>query len=71
LQETRLGLLGAGDGHPYPPLRLVQLAPPGRDRAESPPDSTLSGGAGIVRDKRRVRVLAIPVALTNSVPALP
>ena len=69
LQETRLGLLGAGDGDPYPPLRLAQRAPPGRDRAESPADSTLSGGAGIVRRKRQVRVLAKPVALPNSVPA--
>ena len=70
LQEARLGLLGAGNGEPYLPLRLAQRPPPGRDRAESPADSTLSGGAGIVRDKRWVRVLAIPVALPNSVPTL-
>ena len=69
LQETRLGLLGAGDGDPYPPLRVAQRAPPGRDRAESPADSTLSGGAGIVRDKRGVGILAIAVALPDCVPA--
>jgi hypothetical protein len=71
LAKTRLGLPGPGDGAPNEALRLGKLPPAFGDRAESPADSDLGRGAGIVRDKGRVTVLAIAVALPDGVPAFP
>ena len=71
LAKTGLGLPGPGDGAPNDALILSKLPPPFGDRAESPADSDLGRGAGIVRDKGRVTVLAIAVALPNGVPAFP
>jgi hypothetical protein len=71
LEKTGLGLLGLGDGAPNNPLILRKLTPPFGNRAERPPDSDLGRGAGIVRDKVRVTVLAIAVALPDHVPAFP
>ena len=71
LAKTGLGLLGLGDGAPNNPLVLSKLTPALGDRAESPTDSDLGRGAGIKRDKKRVAVLAIAVALPDHVPAFP
>ena len=71
LAKTGLGLLGLGDGAPNDALILRQLPPPFGDRAERPPDRDLGRGAGIVRDKGRVTVLAIAVPLPDRVPAFP
>jgi len=71
LAKTGLGLFGAGDGAPNDALILSKLPPAFGDRAESPTDSDLGRGAGIVRDKGRVTVLAIAVALPDGVPAFP
>jgi hypothetical protein len=71
LAKTGLGLLGLCDGAPNDPLILGKLPPPFGDRAESPTDSDLGRSAGIVRDKGRVTVLAIAVALPDGVPAFP
>ena len=71
LAKTRLGLLGLGDRAPNEALILSKRPPAFGDRAESPPDSHLGRGAGIVRDKGRVTVLAIAVALPDGVPAFP
>jgi hypothetical protein len=71
LAKTGLGLFGPGDGAPNEALILSKRPPAFGDRAESPPDSDLGRGAGIVRDKGRVTVLAIAVALPDGVPAFP
>jgi hypothetical protein len=71
LVEPGLGLHGAGDGDPYVPLRLVQRALAGGDRAEMPTDRGLSGAAGIERDKGLVADLAIAIALPNQIPTFP
>ena len=71
LAKTDLGLLGLGDGAPNDALILRKLPPAFGDRAESPADSDLGRCAGIVRDKGRVTVLAIAVALPDHVPAFP
>jgi hypothetical protein len=71
LAKTGLGLPGLGDGAPNEALILSKLTPALGDRAESPTDSDLGRGAGIVRDKGRVTVLAIAVALPDHVPAFP
>jgi hypothetical protein len=71
LQKTGLGLFGLGDGAPNDPLVLRKLTPALGNRAESPTDSDLGRGAGIKRDKGRVTVLAIAVALPDHVPAFP
>ena len=71
LEKTGLGLPGLGDGAPNDPLILSKLPPAFGDRAESPTDRDLSRGAGIIRDKSRVTVLAIPVGLPDSVPPFP
>ena len=71
LEKTGLGLLGLGDGAPNDPLILSKLPPALGDRAESPTHSDLGRGAGIKRDKGRVTVLAIAVALPDHVPAFP
>ena len=71
LAKTGLGLLGLGDGAPNEALILRKLPPALGDRAESPPDGHLGRGAGIKRDKGRVTVLAIAVALPDGVPAFP
>jgi hypothetical protein len=71
LAKTGLGLLGLGDGAPNDPLILSKRPPAFGDRAERPADSDLGRGAGIVRDEGRVTVLAIAVALPDSVPAFP
>jgi hypothetical protein len=71
LAKTGLGLLGFGDGAPNEALILRKLPPAFGDRAESPTDSDLGRGAGIKRDKDRVTVLAIAVALPDGVPAFP
>jgi hypothetical protein len=71
LAKTGLGLLGLGGGAPNETLILSKLPPAFRDRAERPTDSDLGRGAGIVRDKRRVTVLAIAVALPDGIPAFP
>jgi hypothetical protein len=71
LAKTGLGLLGFGDGAPNEALILRKLPPAFGDRAESPTDSNLGRGAGIKRDKGRVTVLAIAVALPDGVPAFP
>ena len=69
LAEAGLGLHGPGDGAPKEALLLGQLPPPGGDRAESPADSDLSGCAGVKRDENRIAVLAVAIALPDSVPA--
>jgi len=69
LTEAGLGLFGPGDLAPKDALLLGQLPPPGGDRAESLTDSDLSGGARIIRDKGRIAVLAVAIALPDSVPA--
>ena len=71
LAKTGFGLLGLGDGTPNEALILSKLPPAFGDRAESPADSDLGRGARIVRDKGRVTVLAIAVALPDSIPAFP
>jgi len=71
LAKTGLGLLSLGDGTPNEALILSQRPPAFGDRAESPADSDLGRGAGIVRDKGRVTVLAITITLPNCVPAFP
>jgi len=71
LAKTGLGLLGLGDGAPNDALILSKPPPAFGDRAESLTDSDLGRGAGIVRDKGRVTVLAIAVALPDGVPAFP
>jgi hypothetical protein len=71
LAKTGLGLLGLGDRAPNDPLIFSKLSPAFGDRAERPTDSDLGRGAGIIRDKGRVTVLAIAVALLDHVPAFP
>jgi hypothetical protein len=71
LAKTGLGLPGPGDGAPNEALRLSKLPPAFGDRAERPTDRDLGRGAGIVRDKGRVTVLAIAVALPDGVLAFP
>jgi len=71
LAKTGLGLLRLGDGAPNQALILSKLPPPFGDRAKSPTDSHLGRGTGIKRDKGRVTVLAIAVALPDHVPAFP
>jgi hypothetical protein len=71
LAKTGLGLPGLGDGAPNDPLILSKRPPAFGDRAESPPDSDLGRGAGIIRDKGRVTVLAIAIALPDGVAAFP
>src|SRR5664279_3074712 len=71
LAKTGLGLFGLGDGAPNDALILSKLPPAFGDRAERPADSHLGRSAGIVRDKGRVTVLAIAVALPDHVPAFP
>jgi hypothetical protein len=71
LAKTGLGLLSLGDGAPKDALILSKLPPAFGDRAERPTDSDLGRGAGIKRDKGRVTVLAIAVALPDHVPAFP
>jgi hypothetical protein len=71
LAKTGLGLPGPGDGAPNDALILTKHPPAFGDRAESPTDSDLGRGAGIVRGKGRVTVLAIAVALPDGVPAFP
>ena len=69
LKETGLGLLGAGDGDPYVALLLAERAPTGGHRVEMLTDLDLRGAARIKWDKGGVGVLAIPIALPDSVPA--
>src|ERR1022692_4770590 len=69
LKETGLGPLGPGDGNPYVALLLGKRAPAFGDRGENPADRALRRAAGVVRDKRRIGVLAIPVALPDYIPA--
>jgi hypothetical protein len=71
LAKTGLGLPGPGDGAPNQALILSKLPPAFGDRAESLTDSDLCRGAGIKRDKGRVTVLAVAVALPDGVPAFP
>ena len=71
MAKTGLGLFGLGDGAPNEALRLSKLPPAFGDRAESLTDSDLGRGARIKRDKGRVTVLAIAVALPDRVPAFP
>ena len=54
LAKTGLGLPGPGDGAPNEALIFSKLPPAFGDRAESPTNSDLGRGAGIVRDKGRV-----------------
>ena len=65
LAKSGLGPFGSGDLAPNLALLLGQLPPAGGDCAESPTDSDLSCGAGVVRDKSGITVLAIPVALPH------
>lgn len=69
LTEAGLGLLGLGNLAPNDALVLGQFPPPGGDHAESPADSDLSGRAGVKRDESNIAVLAIAIALPDSVPA--
>src|ERR1019366_1971098 len=69
LTETASGFLGPGDGVPNVALRLRQRAPTGGDRAESPADSDLGGGAGVGRDKGRIAVLGVTITLPDCVSA--
>jgi hypothetical protein len=71
LAKTGLGLFGLGDGAPNNALILSKLPPPFGNRAECLTDSDLGRRAGIKRDKGRVTVLAIAVALPDHVPAFP
>ncbi len=70
LTQPGPGLLAPGLGAPNDPLLLGKGAPPGGDSAENPADRHLGGRAGIKRDKGSIRVLAIAIALPDSVPAL-
>ena len=65
LGKSGLGLYGAGDGDPYVALRLGERSPAFGDRRENPADRALRRAAGVVRDKRRIGVLAKPIALPN------
>ena len=70
LAKAGFGFHGLGERIPYVALLLRQLPPPGGDGAEIGADTDLSWSTGINRDKSGVGVLAKPVALPNSVPAL-
>jgi hypothetical protein len=69
LEKTGLGPFGSGDSAPNDALRLGQRAPPGGDSGEIGADSNLSRATRIKRHEGRVTVLAIAIALPNSVPA--
>ena len=70
LTQPRPGLLAPGHGAPNNALRLGKRAPTSGDGAENPADRHLGRRPGIERDKGGIRVLAIPIALPNSIPAL-
>ena len=65
LEKPGLGPFGPGDGDPRVALRLGERSPAFGDRGENPADRTLRRSAGVVRDKRRIGVLAKPIALPN------
>ena len=69
LAEARPGLLAPGRDAPTDPLVLGKRAPSFGDRAKNPADRHLGGSSRISRDKRRIRVLAIVIALPDHVPA--
>ena len=63
--KTGPGQHGAGDGVPNEALLFGDGAPTGGDRAESPADGDLSGGAGVGGDEGRVADLAVASALPD------
>ena len=69
LGKSGLGPFGPGDGDPGVALFLGERAPTFGDRGENSADRALRRAAGVVRDKRRIGVLAKPIALPDSVPA--
>lgn len=69
LKEAGPRLHGPGDLAPNEALLLGQLPPPGRDSAEIAADSDLCRRVRIKGDESRIAVLAVAVALPNSVPA--
>jgi hypothetical protein len=69
LKTSRLGPFGPSDGDPDVALLLGERAPAFGYRGESPANRILRRAAGIVRNKRRIGVLAIAVALPDCVPA--
>jgi hypothetical protein len=69
LKTSGLGPFSPSDGDPYVALLLGERAPAFGDRGENPADRALRRAAGVVRDKRRIGVLAKPIALPDYIPA--
>ena len=69
LGKPGLGPFGPSDGDPRVTLRLAERSPAFGDRGENSADRTLRRAAGIERNKRRIGVLAKPIALPNCPPA--
>ena len=65
MKTSRLGPFGPSDGDPDVALLLGERAPSFGDRGENPADRALRRAARVGRDKRRIRVLAIAVALPD------
>lgn len=70
LAEARPGLLAPGRDAPTDPLVLGKRAPSFGDRSKNPADRHLGGSSRISRDKRRIRILAMAIALPDHIPAL-